>query len=695
MSFWLSKITSTKAKKELIMQKENFFVDNEIYELATLWVLRAIFYAGGEKEFLRCRSDDVLEFLDICTSEPKEEDIEALKNRLWLLEKSKISCELKELEHNLNLLQENLGLNETEKEILRFVAIMYNYEVVSNACDLLGELNTRQAIKAISKILKLKFSDVQNAFRKDGVFARTSILKIDSYGRSLRSKTDVINNSFMCDLFVECKSIDEIFESAIKPCSKTNLTTKNYPHIKEDVKILLSFLKNAIRKKQKGVNVLLYGSAGTGKTEFSKAVASELNLKLYEVAYDDGDGYANEYQRIRSYCLAQSVLSAGSNLLMYDEAEDIFNTKNDEKRQYGKAFINRSLETNEVSTIWITNNILDMDEAVVRRFNLAIEIGIPTEDVRAKIIKKYSENLIDNKLIKKLAKNDFIAPALISNASVVVSNLNTKDKNKAFERVINNTLKAQGYGEIKKDVKKKKVKTKDDLPSSYDPNFVNTDCDLNELMLGIKASKSARICLYGVPGTGKSAYAKFIAKSLRKPIIIKKGSDLLSMWVGGNEQNIAEAFKEAKDKKAVLVFDEVDSFLQDRSSVSHNWEITLVNEMLVQMESFDGIFIATTNLIDNLDKACLRRFDLKLEFGYLLPEQARNLFKKECALLKVKFDENTAKKVSNLGLLAPGDFASVRRQAKFRPIKNSDDFCHRLELEVALKNEEKSVKIGF
>ena len=68
MSFLLSKITSTKAKKELVMQKENFFVDNEIYELATLWVLRAIFYAGGEKEFLRCRSDDVLEFLDICTS---------------------------------------------------------------------------------------------------------------------------------------------------------------------------------------------------------------------------------------------------------------------------------------------------------------------------------------------------------------------------------------------------------------------------------------------------------------------------------------------------------------------------------------------------------------------------------------------------------------------------------------------------
>ena len=672
------------------MEKENFYVDSEIYELATLWTLRAIFNLGGERELLRSRYDDVLEFLGIESKEPKEEEIQNLKNRLEILEKSQISCELKDLEHNLNLLQENLGLNKTERDILRFVAIMYNYEVISNACNLLGDLNNIQATKAISKILNLNFGDVQKAFRKDGAFAKTSIIRLDTNTHNLKYKIDVINNNFMGDLFVKCESMDEIFESAVKPCSKTNLNTKNYPHIKEDVKILLSFLKSAVSKKQKGVNVLLYGSAGTGKTELSKVIASELNLKLYEVAYDDGDGYANEHQRIRSYCLAQNVLSAGSNLLMYDEAEDIFNTNNDEKRQYGKAFINRSLETNELPTIWITNNILDMDEAVVRRFNLAIEIGIPTEDVRAKIIKKYSENLIDSKLVKKLAKNQFVAPAVVSNASLVVSNLNTKDKNKAFERVISNTLKAQGYDEIEKD-----EKPSIDLPSSYDPNFVNSDCDLTELMQGIKASKNARMCLYGVPGTGKSAYAKFIAKSLKKPIIIKKGSDLLSMFVGGTEQNIALAFKEAKDKHAVLVFDEVDSFLQDRSMAARSWEVTQVNEMLVQMESFDGIFIATTNLIDNLDKACLRRFDLKLEFGYLLPNQALKLFKKECALLKVKFDENVAKKVSNLGLLAPGDFASVRRQAKFRPIKNGDDFCHRLELEVALKNEEKSVKIGF
>ena len=60
-----------------------------------------------------------------------------------------------------------------------------------------------------------------------------------------------------------------------------------------------------------------------------------------------------------------------------------------------------------------------------------------------------------------------------------------------------------------------------------------------------------------------------------------------------------------------------------------------------------------------------------------MPNQALNLFKKEYALLKVKFNENAANKVSNLGLLAPGDFTSVRRQIKFRPIENADDFCQK------------------
>ena len=69
------------------MEKEIFYVDSEIYELTTLWILRAIFNLGGERELLRSRYDDVLEFLGIESKEPKEEDIQGLKNRLEILEK--------------------------------------------------------------------------------------------------------------------------------------------------------------------------------------------------------------------------------------------------------------------------------------------------------------------------------------------------------------------------------------------------------------------------------------------------------------------------------------------------------------------------------------------------------------------------------------------------------------------------------
>jgi transitional endoplasmic reticulum ATPase len=84
-------------------------------------------------------------------------------------------------------------------------------------------------------------------------------------------------------------------------------------------------------------------------------------------------------------------------------------------------------------------------------------------------------------------------------------------------------------------------------------------------------------------------------------------------------------FDEARDEEAVLLLDEADSFLQDRTLAHRQWEVTEVNELLTQMEGFDGLFICT-NLLDHLDPAALRRFGLKLEFLALRPEQASSLY---------------------------------------------------------------------
>jgi SpoVK/Ycf46/Vps4 family AAA+-type ATPase len=124
--------------------------------------------------------------------------------------------------------------------------------------------------------------------------------------------------------------------------------------------------------------------------------------------------------------------------------------------------------------------------------------------------------------------------------------------------------------------------------------------------------------------------------------------------------------------------------------------VSQVNEMLVQMENFDGIFIATTNLMNNLDKASLRRFDLKLEFDYLKPAQAWEMFLSYCKELKIRKPAISFKSgIENLRHLTPGDFAAVTRQNRFRPIKNIKDLISRLEDEIKVKNVDTSRKMGF
>ena len=100
-------------------------------------------------------------------------------------------------------------------------------------------------------------------------------------------------------------------------------------------------------------------------------------------------------------------------------------------------------------------------------------------------------------------------------------------------------------------------------------------------------------------------------------VIHKRTSDLFSMWDGGSEQNIAQAFAEARDCGAFLIFDEADSPLADRTGAQRSHEVSQVNDMLTWMESHPLPFACTTNLMDRLDAASLRRFTFKIQMGYL------------------------------------------------------------------------------
>ena len=126
---------------------------------------------------------------------------------------------------------------------------------------------------------------------------------------------------------------------------------------------------------------------------------------------------------------------------------------------------------------------------------------------------------------------------------------------------------------------------------------VNPDVDLANLIQGLKRRPEVRLCLYGPPGTGKTEFGHYLAQQLDKRLVVRRASDILDKYVGGTEANIAEMFSEAKRENAVLLLDEADSFLRDKNHARQSWEITQVNELLTQMEAYDGIFICSTNLM--------------------------------------------------------------------------------------------------
>jgi len=350
------------------------------------------------------------------------------------------------------------------------------------------------------------------------------------------------------------------------------------------------------------------------------------------------------------------------------------------------------LEENPIPCFWLTNNINALDNAYIRRFDLVLKLENPPRLQRENIIREASSNRLSATLVSKLANHEQLMPAIITRAMSVANIQNgvtTTDLDIKVECLVNATLQAQGFPRLGQG-------SMQELPHFYSPSLANTDFPLEQLLAGLRNHSEARLCFYGPAGTGKTAFGHWIAMQLGKPLHTRRASDLVSPYVGMTEQNFAWAFEQASNEEAVLLLDEADSFLQDRRQARHSWEISAVNEMLTQMESYRGLFIASTNLMENLDEAALRRFDLKISFGYLSSEQISNLL--DLYLNKMGLGKPESLKRAHLmrqRCLTSGDFALVARQARFNPFADGDQLVDALLAENSLKGIHSKRTIGF
>lgn len=594
------------------------------------------------------------------------------------------------LNDNLHLMAQTLHLNDTDLAILELAVIAKKVSIFDEFLSVIDEMyvDNHKSYLTIANILNCEYDKVAFALSRNGMLIKMVILR---FGGTLKNMLSLCDNVIKNELFKEHNNYNAFAEIFIVlPCNESTLNLNDYAYIK-DINMLVSYLKNTKSTKQKGVNILLYGSHGSGKTELAKVIAKNVGANLYHISINDGKGRVRDgADRINSYRLSQDILNANEDILLYDKAEDALSCENGKLKN--KAFSVEMLKNNAIPTIWITNSIDNIDKNILGDIvKLTIKVNATTaiSSTQETILNKICGEKLDQETRILLKQHSNINPAIINKANEISSVLDG-DYSSNFLMIVNNALKAQGHCEInKKELDKYK---------SYSLDFIHTDIDIERIVEGLKKNPEARILLYGLSGTGKSAFAEYIAKTLGLPCIIKTVSDLEDSYVGDTEKNIAKAFAEAKNENAVLVFDEADSFLYDRSSIVRNWERTKVNEMLIQLQRFDGIFIATTNLMDDIDQAALRRFDEKIQFKALKPEQRVKLYEQECAIMELKYNNSIIEQIAKLEYLTPGDFATVKRQNKFNPIKNAHDFYKRLCCEVKIKNlgnTSTNLNIGF
>ena len=227
-------------------------------------------------------------------------------------------------------------------------------------------------------------------------------------------------------------------------------------------------------------------------------------------------------------------------------------------------------------------------------------------------------------------------------------------------------------------------------PLAFDPALSSADVDLVGLAERVRtaSTKALSFCLSGAPGTGKSAYARYLAEKLEMEVLHKRYSDLSSMCLGESEKAIAAAFEQAADIRAFLILDEADSLLRDRGAARHSWEITQVNEMLTQMERHPYPFACTTNAPDLLDPATARRFLFKVRFLPMTSGQIAAAF--HCA-----FGVEAPVSVLKLSGLTPGDFVTVARKGAVIGERDPRRLAKWLADEALAKPDAGRRKIGF
>lgn len=608
------------------------------------------------------------------------------------------------MSRTLNWLGSSAGLNQTEQSIFEFAVAMRVFKALRVAVQCWGNLTLPDIAYALSAVLNIELEAAQAALHPKSVLLTSAILRIHPEGEEYLSSLLFVSNRLAQSIANHHGDPEEILSYMVVPIKKAALTLESFSHLGQHTELARSWLLGAIHAAEGGEiagHLLVSGNPGLGKTEWARALLHASDVQALEMVATARWGAAiSGEDRLQHLRMVLHMLRASKRgVILFDEADDVFRhtdaanalgmgVRNKRARVWRmgqgdadsvsmdnhRAALNQLMETSRIPVIWIMNHPEVLDPAVLRRFDVEVHFdGIPRA-VRLGLIQRRFGFLKECETTTPKVEAEFqrwadiksLTPALIDRLACVT------ERAKAAGMPMDDALRRHWLreripGRDTQHLQSAINPESGSGPNIWNPDQVNASVDLMELVAGIQRVGSARLALCGEPGTGKTAFAKALARMLDKPLLEKRASDLLSAYVGETEQRICQAFEEAREEDAVLFIDEVDGLLANRDQSHRNWEVTQVNELLEQLGEYSGVVVIATNRMRAIDPAVQRRIDIQITFEALKPEQVRSGFAALCATQEIACDEAGLARVAELSGVTPGDFAALSRRLRFAP----------------------------
>ncbi|WP_245536794.1 AAA family ATPase [Turneriella parva] len=555
----------------------------------------------------------------------------------------------------LEYLRENLSLNETELQLLW---VLYLRQSGSELDFLnMGISDLADELYVLETCFGMSAQDTGEVLLRDSILSKTGL--VEPVGDTVKLPARVLM------AIAGNISIAAFQAEHFRPDAASVYSLDSFDLDRIDVEIILALLKGA-----GPANILLYGKPGCGKTEAARSLIQAAGLDILHVPVHSTGGRHSRLTRLRY----ADHFSQGS-VLIVDEAELILNNAVkfiafESDSTPAKSVLNTYLDSSRSKTIWILNDTNHLHESTMRRFHFKLHFDKLSRKQRSHalemIVKKHGiETLVSPDTSSRLLSEEHLSPGVLNQVAhaLVQTTKNTPaiDPSVIIDRLLLSNRRVDATQDEEAHVH-----------DAYSLDALNLSISADRIIQSLKSflalpkkpRNGLNLLFHGLPGTGKTELARYLSHCLNRDLIIKRGSDLLGMYVGSTEQSIAAAFKQAQQSEAILLIDEADTFFRSRVDARQAYEISHTNEFLNQMENHNAILICCTNLIDSFDPAALRRFAMKVEFKLLRSDQRLLLFQEYFRSLIPDMPDVAplAQALADLENLTPGDFRNVERR---------------------------------